>query len=66
MIIQHADNLLSVYRGLSQTLAQTGQSVKRGDLVGYNAEAAGGEVRLFEFELWSNGKPVDPEGYILF
>ena len=66
VIIQHADNLLSVYRGLSQTLAQTGQSVKRGDLVGYNAEAAGGEVRLFEFELWSNGKPVDPEGYILF
>ena len=25
-----------------------------------------GEVRLFEFELWNNGKPVDPEGYIVF
>lgn len=66
VIIQHADNLLSVYRGLSQALAQTGQSVQRGDLVGYNAEVVEGEVRLFEFELWSNGKPVDPEGYILF
>ena len=35
-------------------------------MVGYNAEAEEGEVLLFEFELWNNGKPVDPEGYIVF
>ncbi len=66
VIIQHGNDLLSVYRGLSQSLAQAGQSVQAGDLVGYNAETADGDVRLFEFELWNNGKPVDPEGYIVF
>ena len=37
-----------------------------GEIVGYNAEAENGEVRLFQFELWSNCKPVDPESYIVF
>ena len=40
--------------------------MRAGEQIGYNAEAADGEVRLFEFELWNNGKPVDPEGYIVF
>ena len=43
-----------------------GQTIRAGELIGYNAEAEQGEVRLFEFELWNNGKPVDPEGYIVF
>ena len=28
--------------------------------------ADGGDAKIFEFELWSNGKPVDPESYIVF
>ena len=43
-----------------------GQPIRSGELIGYNAEVQDGEVRLFEFELWNNGKPVDPEGYIVF
>ena len=43
-----------------------GQTIRAGELIGYNAEAEQGEVRLFEFELWNNGKPDDPEGYIVF
>lgn len=64
--LQHAGNLVSVYKGLSQSLVTTGQTIRAGELIGYNAEAENGEVRLFEFELWNNGKPVDPEGYIVF
>ena len=64
--LQHAGNLLSVYKGLSQSLVTKGQTIRAGELIGYNAEAEQGEVRLFEFELWNNGKPVDPEGYIVF
>ena len=64
--LQHANNLLSVYKGLSQSLVTTGQTIRAGEMVGYNAEAEEGEGRLFEFELWNNGKPVDPEGYIVF
>lgn len=64
--IQHPDNLLSIYRGLSQSLVTAGQAVRGGDQIGYHAEEVEGEVRPFEFELWNGGKPVDPEGYILF
>ncbi len=64
--LQHAGNLLSVYKGLSQSLVTKGQTIRAGELIGDNAEAEQGEVRLFEFELWNNGKPVDPEGYIVF
>ena len=66
IIIQHANNLLSVYRNLSQSLVTTGQVVRGGEQIGYNAEPVNGEVRLFGFELWNNGKPVNPESYIVF
>ena len=66
VLVQHGGNLVSIYKNLSQSLVTTGQTIRSGELVGYNAEASDGEVRLFEFELWNNGKPVDPEGYIVF
>lgn len=66
IIIQHAGNLLSIYRNLSQSLVATGQTVRSGEQIGYNAEAENGDVKLLEFELWNNGKPVDPERYIVF
>ena len=44
-----------------------GQAVRAGELVGYTATYAEGETpKPFEFELWNNGKAVDPEGFILF
>ena len=66
IIIQHANNLLSIYRNLSQSLVTTGQAVRGGEQIGYNAEPVNGEVLLFGFELWNNGKPVNPESYIVF
>lgn len=66
VVLQHADNLISLYKGLSSPSVAAGQTVRRGDQLGYNAHAEQGEVRLFEFELWSNGKPVNPEEYIVF
>lgn len=62
--LQHAGNLLSVYKNLSQSLVRAGQTIKSGELIGYTP--SDGEGRLFEFELWNGGKPVDPEGYIVF
>ena len=66
VVLQHAGNLISIYKNLSQSLVTIGQTIRSGELIGYNAEAENGEVKLFEFELWNNGKPVDPEGYIVF
>lgn len=64
--IQHTNSMLSIYSHLSQSLVTRGQRIRSGEVIGYNAEMVDGEVELFEFELWNNGKPVDPEGYILF
>lgn len=66
VVVQHPGNLVSVYKNLSQSLVATGQAVRSGEQIGYNAEAGPDEAKLFEFELWNNGKPVDPEGYIVF
>ncbi len=66
IVIQHAGNLLSIYRNLSQSLVAIGQTVRAGEQIAYNAESENGDAKLFEFELWNNGKPVDPERYIVF
>ena len=68
MQVQHADNLLSVYRHSVQNLKSIGERVKEGEVIGYTGEGLSGEPGkgLFEFELWHNGSPVDPEGYIVF
>ena len=66
--VQHTDNLLSVYRHSVQSLKSVGEHVKEGEVIGYTGEGLSGESGkgLFEFELWHNGSPVDPEGYIVF
>ncbi len=66
--IQHAGNLLSIYRNLSHSLVTAGQRITRGEAIGSNTESLtdGGDAKIFEFELWNNQKPVDPESYIVF
>lgn len=45
-----------------------GQTVRAGELVGYTMqeESTKEEEKPFILELWNDGKPVDPEGYIVF
>jgi murein DD-endopeptidase MepM/ murein hydrolase activator NlpD len=56
--IQHADDLVSVYRRMSEASREVGTRVKAGESIG----VAGPLV----FELWYNGTPVDPLNYIVF
>jgi hypothetical protein len=56
--IQHADNLSSIYRRLSEATPEVGARVKAGEIVGN----AGPLV----FELWYNGTAIDPTNYIVF
>lgn len=60
--IQHANNVLSTYRHLSESLVKAGVRVKKGEVLG--TVTAGGE--LFEFELWQSGNPANPENYMVF
>lgn len=66
IIIQHAANLLSIYKNLSQSLVAPGQTIRSGGLIGNVATSDNGIVKLLEFQLWNNGKPVNPEEYIVF
>ncbi len=66
--IQHADNLISVYKHNSGLLKKVGTHVEAGEGIA----VLGGSGELYtsgphlHFELWLNGKPLDPEKHIVF
>jgi len=67
VIIQHPNNLISVYKHNSVLLKKVGTFVSRGDviaLVGNSGEFTTGPH--LHFELWVDGSPTDPEQFISF
>ena len=65
--IQHAGNLLSVYKHNAVLLKQEGDLVKAGEpiaIAGNSGEISSGPH--LHFELWYNGNPVNPVNYINF
>jgi len=65
--IQHSNNLLSVYKHNSELLKKAGEHVKAGEviaLLGNSGELTSGPH--LHFELWHNGRPLNPEDYIKF
>jgi len=65
--IQHANNMISVYKHNSSLLKKEGEYVNAGDLIaiiGNSGELSSGPH--LHFELWINGAAVDPLKYISF
>jgi murein DD-endopeptidase MepM/ murein hydrolase activator NlpD len=65
--IQHADNILSVYKHNAELLKHMGDRVKAGEpiaIIGNSGELTTGPH--LHFELWHNGTPLDPQDYISF
>lgn len=65
--LQHKNNLISVYKHNSVLLKQQGDFVKAGEtiaIVGESGELSTGPH--LHFEIWYNGKPLDPEEIITF
>ncbi|MBL7962853.1 MAG: M23 family metallopeptidase [Flavobacteriales bacterium] len=63
--IQHANDLVSVYKHNSVLLKKVGDRVKGGEvvsIVGNSGELTTGPH--LHFELWHNGEPVDPAAYM--
>ena len=63
--IQHDNGIVSIYRNLSGAIVTKGQRITRGEVIGYSAIEEEAE-KIFEFEMWMSGKPLNPESYILF
>ncbi len=67
LMIQHGNNIISAYKHNSKLLKNTGDKVEAGEAianVGNSGELTTGPH--LHFELWYQGKAVDPEDYILF
>lgn len=67
IVIQHQSNIISVYKHNSVLLKKAGEYVKAGDpiaIVGESGELSTGPH--LHFELWYNGRPVNPKDYMSF
>jgi murein DD-endopeptidase MepM/ murein hydrolase activator NlpD len=65
--IQHENNLLTFYKHNSALLKKVGSIVNAGEaiaIIGNSGTLSSGPH--LHFELWHNGKPVDPEDYLNF
>lgn len=65
--LQHTNNLVSVYKHNSVILKKQGQSVKAGEAVAITGNS--GELTTtphLHFELWFDGKPIDPQDFMVF
>ena len=67
IIIQHPENIISVYMHNSSITKKNNDLVKAGEVVGIignSGETSSGPH--LHFELWQNGNPINPEDYIDF
>lgn len=62
IILQHADNIISVYRHCDRLLCKTGEKVPAGSAIAFLGKSSD----HLHFELWYDGQPVDPSIYIHF
>ena len=67
VVVQHAQEILSVYKHCSALLKKEGDFVQTGQaiaIIGNSGEHTSGPH--LHFELWHEGNPVNPESYIPF
>jgi murein DD-endopeptidase MepM/ murein hydrolase activator NlpD len=65
--IQHSNDLVSIYKHNSVLLKKEGQEVKAGEAIAITGNS--GELTTsphLHFELWLDGKPIDPEELMVF
>ncbi len=66
--ILHPNNVISIYKNLSKSTVSRGEAVQEGQVIGYNAKAVKDSAaeQVFDFEMWSESKPTNPERFIIF
>jgi lipoprotein NlpD len=70
MVIQHRENLISVYRNCYRLLKEVGDKVYAGEAIGTLSDGNGrterSEKEFLHLELWHRSRPIDPSIYIAF
>lgn len=70
IVLQHRENLISIYRNCYRLLKQVGDKVYGGEVIGTlsngSGEKSGKKNEFLHLELWHRGKPLDPNIYIAF
>ena len=65
--VQHKDNTISIYKRNNQLMKSTGDHVNEGEAIGYVNVSGGTEGgHEFIFEIWRDGRPVDPKSFITY
>lgn len=71
IVLQHRENMISVYRNCYRLLKNVGDNVEKGEAIGtlggdINENAEDKNKKFLHFEIWHRGKPLDPNTYIAF
>ena len=67
ILLDHGENLISVYKHNSKTLKSQNDTVQAGEVIAFSGEegtlSSGPHLH---FEIWKNGLPIDPETILSF
>lgn len=66
VVVQHNNNYVSLYRGLASVIVTKGMQIKGSQAIGVAGSNKDETKSVLEFELWRDGKAVNPELYIIF
>lgn len=65
--VQHENNYISIYKNNTRLLKKVGDQVKAGESIAITGDASGKKAGAqFYFELWKQGKAINPEEVIIF
>ena len=67
IIVDHGDNIVSVYKHNSKSLKEQHDFVQAGEVIAYSGNQGSlSSGPHLHFELWKNGTPIDPEPLVNF
>lgn len=66
IMVQHTNNIVSIYKHCSRLLKETGDVVKGGEAIGLTVNDKNKNIKHLHFELWHKGKAINPDKYIVF
>ena len=65
IVIRHGFGYETLYGHLSKYKCRVGQSIKRGDVIGYVGSTGRSEAPHLHYEVTKNGNNVNPANYII-